>query len=210
MPALRSEHKAAFVLKRSGSLPTPRPHSSTPSTPPHLTLAPLSRTVAPGASASARVPLVQNPASATPALTPALQVAIKVSQLGVLYLADAVPLAALLREDGRTSPEAFVGEWQALPDAAEQARTLPLVIHAVPAAQASLEAARLFVMAHKSVPGAEVLYVTGAAGLPSGQRAQLLLELRFVPGQRGVATVFKAQETSLAPAAFDAVAAALS
>ncbi|KFM24752.1 Beta-adaptin-like protein C [Auxenochlorella protothecoides] len=178
-------------------------------------LVPQSQTIpvprlAPGASASARVPLVQNPASATPALTPALQVAIKVSQLGVLYLADAVPLAALLREDGRTSPEAFVGEWQALPDAAEQARTLPLVIHAVPAAQASLEAARLFVMAHKSVPGAEVLYVTGAAGLPSGQRAQLLLELRFVPGQRGVATVFKAQETSLAPAAFDAVAAALS
>ncbi|KAL6772025.1 AP1B1 [Auxenochlorella protothecoides x Auxenochlorella symbiontica] len=178
-------------------------------------LVPQSQTIpvpqlAPGASASARVPLVQNPASATPALTPALQVAIKVSQLGVLYLADAVPLAALLREDGRTSPEAFVGAWQALPDAAEQARTLPLVIHAVPAAQASLEAARLFVMAHKSVPGAEVLYVTGAAGLPSGQRAQLLLELRFVPGQRGVATVFKAQETSLAPAAFDAVAAALS
>jgi hypothetical protein len=63
-------------------------------------------------------------------------------------------------------------------------------------------------MAHKSVPGEDVLYVTGRAALPSGG-VQLLLELRFVVGAPGVRAFYKSDQPQLAAVAFDAVRRAL-
>lgn len=166
-----------------------------------------------GGIAEAEVTLSQNAAhTAGPGapLSTALQVAIKVNQLGVLYHSDTLPLTALLLPDGKTTPEGFVGSWQALPPGSEASRQLPsTVVTNVTSATASLDAAHLFVMAHKSIPGTEVLYVTGAVAPPGGQRIQLLLELRFALNAPGIAVVAKSASPALCGPAIDALAAVL-
>jgi AP-1 complex subunit beta-1 len=58
-------------------------------------------TLAPGSAGHAVVPLTCDPAKATPGPpSPALQVALKTNQQGVLYFNDAVSLVALLEEGG--------------------------------------------------------------------------------------------------------------
>ena len=81
------------------------------------------------------------------------QVAVRSTQLGVVYFNATVDLAALLLEGGALEPAAFVPAWKALPDAAEAAESLPATLGAWPQASARLAAANVFTMAHKAVPG---------------------------------------------------------
>lgn len=67
---------------------------------------------------------------------------------------------------------------------------------------------RLFVMAHKSLPSEEVLYVTGRVGLPVAP-AQLLIELRFALATPGIRAFAKSERADMAGLAFEAVSAAL-
>jgi hypothetical protein len=160
--------------------------------------------------AVATVALTQTSAMVAPGpASPTLQIAIKSTQLGVLYLTASVPLPAVLAEDGRVESAAFVAAWKAVPEASEGHQVLQRTIADVEAAKRHLQAASLLVMAHKSVGGENVLYVTGRAALPD-QPVQLLLELRFVPGQPGVRSFFRSDRADLAPLAFAAVDAALS
>lgn len=126
--------------------------------------------------------------------------AIRCNQLGVLYMSDNVTLAGVLAEDGRIESAAFVNGWKAIPETSEVQHPLNLTIAAADVAKSKLEAAHLFVMAHKQVPGTseEVLYVTGKAGtLPAP--VQLLMELRYVVGAPGVRCFYKSEQPALAP-----------
>lgn len=128
------------------------------------------------------------------------QVAIRCNQLGVLYMSDNVTLTGMLAEDGRIESAAFVNGWKAIPETSEVQHPLTATITAADAAKSKLEAAHLFVMAHKKVPGTaeEVLYVTGKVGaLPTP--VQLLMELRYVGGAPGVRCFFKSEQAALAP-----------
>lgn len=167
--------------------------------------------VAPGASAAASVVLDQKPAMAAPAGGGpyVLQIAIKCTQLGVLYLSSPISLGGALAEDGRIESTAFVQAWKDIPEAEEVQQSLPVTITETATATQRLNAAKLFVMANKTVGGEEVLYVTGRAML-CPDAVQLLLELRFVAGQPGVRAFFRCTRPDVAPLVFDAVAAALS
>ena len=165
--------------------------------------------MAPGAVATATIPLTQSPDKVSPGPASAVvQLAFKCNQLPVAYLTDSLDLSAVLAEDGRVESAAFVAAWKAVPEAAETQQTLARAIADVEAAKRRLLAANLFTMAHKSVGGEDVLYVTGRAALP-GSAVQLLLELRFVPGRAGVRTFFRSARADLAPLAVAAVDRAL-
>lgn len=115
-------------------------------------------------------------------------------------MSDNTTLTGVLAEDGRIESAAFVNGWKAIPDMSEVQQPLNATIAAADAAKSKLEAAHLFVMAHKQVPGTseEVLYVTGRVGaLPVP--AQLLMELRYVAGAPGVRCFFKSEQPALAP-----------
>lgn len=160
----------------------------------------------PGATGAGLVPLVQNPAKLAPGpATARLQVALKTTQLGVFYWEDAIPLSAVLEEGGATEPQVFLAAWRQLPQ--EGPVQLPLNVNDAEAAKARLQAANLFVLAHRPVPqtGQSALYITGkATGF-----AQVLLELRFLPGTPGVEATFKSERSDLARMAFDAITQAL-
>lgn len=166
--------------------------------------------MAPGAVGVASIPLVQSAALASPGPASAtLQIAIKCAQLpDVLYLSDSVALPAVLAEDGTVEGAAFVAAWKGVPEAAEVQQALGRTIADAPAAKRALRAANLFVLAHKTVGGEEVLYVTGRAALPAAP-AQVLLELRFVAGAPGVRAFYRSARADLAPLAFAAVDKAL-
>ena len=63
-------------------------------------------------------------------------------------------------------------------------------------------------MAHKSLPGEEVLYVTGRVGVPAAP-IQLLIELRFTLATPGIRAFAKSERADLAGLAFGAISAAL-
>lgn len=81
--------------------------------------------IAPGASQRTSLPISVDPQAATPApAKPVLQVAIKCNQLGVLYLADSVNLAAVLMEDGAMQYAQFQQVWVKAPAANTQQQQL--------------------------------------------------------------------------------------
>ena len=75
--------------------------------------------------------------------------ALKTTQLGVFYWDDAIPLAAVLEEDGTIDGNAFLASWRGL--AQEASQRLDVTISDIEAAKAKLGAARLFVLAHRPV-----------------------------------------------------------
>ena len=62
-----------------------------------------------------------------------------------------VPLLALLRPEGKIAASAFVGAWKSIPDTSEVQKQLSLNISNADVAKGKLEAANIFVMAHKQV-----------------------------------------------------------
>ena len=81
----------------------------------------------------------------------ALQVAIRNAQQGVFYFTDQIPLTAMLRPEGKIAASAFVNAWKTISDANEVQRQLDVMIGNAEAAKSKLEAANVFVMAHKQV-----------------------------------------------------------
>ena len=80
-----------------------------------------------------------------------LQVAIRNTQQGVFYFNDQIPLTALMLEEGRIEPAAFVQTWKNLPEANESQKELPIRIAGLEQVKAKIEAANIFLMAHKQV-----------------------------------------------------------
>lgn len=80
-----------------------------------------------------------------------LQVAIRNTQQGVFYFNDQIPLTALMLEEGRIEPAAFVQTWKNLPESNESQKELPIRIASVEQVKAKIEAANIFLMAHKQV-----------------------------------------------------------
>ena len=80
-----------------------------------------------------------------------MQVAIRNTQQGVFYFNDQIPVTALLQEDGRIEPAAFVQTWKNLPEANETQKELPISITSLERVKARIEAANIFLMAHKQV-----------------------------------------------------------
>ena len=62
-----------------------------------------------------------------------------------------VPLLALLRPEGKIAASAFVGAWKSIPDTSEVQKQLSVNISNADVAKGKLEAANIFVMAHKQV-----------------------------------------------------------
>jgi hypothetical protein len=89
--------------------------------------------------------------SASLASTLTLQIAIKTNQAGVLYLSDAVPLTCLLEESGAIEGQAFLAAWKSLPP--EYQQRLSVTVFNVEQAKQRLQAANLFVLAHRPVGG---------------------------------------------------------
>ena len=77
--------------------------------------------------------------------------AIRNNQQGVFYFSDQIPLTALLLEDGRIEPAAFVQSWKNLPEANESQKELPIRITSLDMVKSKIEAANIFLMAHKQV-----------------------------------------------------------
>jgi len=86
----------------------------------------------------------------------AFQVAIRNQQQGVFYFNDQIPLTALLLEDGRIEPAAFVQTWKNLPEANESQKELPISITSLDMVKSKTEAANIFLMAHKQVNSAPI------------------------------------------------------
>ena len=80
-----------------------------------------------------------------------IQVAIRNTQQGVFYFTDQIPLTALMVEDGRIEPAAFVQSWKNLPEANESQKELPISITSLDMVKSKIEAANIFLMAHKQV-----------------------------------------------------------
>lgn len=80
-----------------------------------------------------------------------LQVAIRNTQQGVFYFNDQIPLTALMLEEGRIEPAAFVQTWKNLPESNESQKELPIRIGSLDQVKAKIEAANIFLMAHKQV-----------------------------------------------------------
>lgn len=77
--------------------------------------------------------------------------AIRNTQQGVFYFNDQIPLTALMLEEGRIEPAAFVQTWKNLPEANESQKELPIRIAGLEQVKAKIEAANIFLMAHKQV-----------------------------------------------------------
>ena len=82
-------------------------------------------------------------------LSVVIQVAIRNTQQGVFYFTDQIPLTALMLEDGRIEPAAFVQTWKNLPEANESQKELPISITSLDSVKSKIEAANIFLMAHK-------------------------------------------------------------
>ena len=80
-----------------------------------------------------------------------MQVAIRNNQQGVFYFNDQIPLTALMQEDGRIEPAAFVQTWKNLPETNETQKELPISITSLDSIKSRIEAANIFLMAHKQV-----------------------------------------------------------
>ncbi len=87
-----------------------------------------------------------------------IQVAIRNTQQGVFYFTDQIPLTALMVEDGRIEPAAFVQSWKNLPEANESQKELPISITSLDMVKSKIEAANIFLMAHKQVRLLAVLF----------------------------------------------------
>eukprot|EP00803_Ostreobium_quekettii_P000388 evm.model.scf_677.5 EVM.evm.TU.scf_677.5 scf_677:55350-65577(+) len=161
--------------------------------------------VAPGTVAAASVPLAHVPAKIAPGQAAnTLQIAVKTSQLGVLYISDSVELEALFIEGGEIPQNVFLDSWRTLAGENERSETLQVAITDVDATLAKLKAANVFCMAHRQVPGMnqEAMYLTCQV---EGLAAQLLLELRFSRGAKGVSCACKSERPDLAPLLFVAM-----
>lgn len=111
-------------------------------------------TAAAAAAACPTCPLIRSPWALVSVC--AAQVAIKTEQAGVLFLKDGVRLEALLEEGGAIDGASFLAAWKALP--AERQQRLPgLLVTDLEAAKAKLQAANLFVLAHRPVGACSVL-----------------------------------------------------
>ena len=77
--------------------------------------------------------------------------AIRNNQQGVFYFNDQIPLTALLQEDGKIEPQAFVQTWKTLPEANESQKELPISIASLDIVKSKIQAANVFLMAHKQV-----------------------------------------------------------
>ncbi|KAF5830402.1 adaptin N terminal region-domain-containing protein [Dunaliella salina] len=166
--------------------------------------------VPPGGSSHTHCPLTYDAAKLVPGPANAeLQVAIKTDQVGVLFIKDVVRLEGLLEESGAIDGASFLAAWKALP-AEKQQRLTGLLVQDLEWAKAKLHTANLFVLAHRPVPSTpqQALYLTGRVAGPGG--AQIMLELRLVPGQPGIDASFKSEKADLAQMAFAAVQAVLS
>ncbi|KAL3140598.1 hypothetical protein ABBQ32_005169 [Trebouxia sp. C0010 RCD-2024] len=159
----------------------------------------------PGISHSAVLPLVQNPALVSPtAASSLLQVAIRNNQQGVFYFNDQIPLTALMQEDGRIEPAAFVQTWKNLPEANETQKELPISITSLDSVKSRIQAANIFLMAHKQVPNynEEVIYLTGRVAT-ANQPTQLLLEVRFSKGAHSVKAFTRSERPDVGQLLFD-------
>lgn len=56
-----------------------------------------------------------------------------------------------MQEDGRIEPAAFVQTWKNLPEANETQKELPISITSLDSIKSRIEAANIFLMAHKQV-----------------------------------------------------------
>ncbi|GAX83225.1 hypothetical protein CEUSTIGMA_g10651.t1 [Chlamydomonas eustigma] len=160
--------------------------------------------IAPSSTATALVPMLYDSTKILPgAASSKLEVAMKTNQAGVLYFADAVPLASLLEESGGIEGQAFLNAWKTLPP--ETPQRLQLTVFNIESAKQRLQAANLFVLAHRPVPGTsqEALYLTGKVG---GINVQVLVEVRLTVGVPGMDVSFKSERTDLATMTFEAVA----
>ncbi|DBB17838.1 TPA: hypothetical protein ACH3X3_002858 [Trebouxia sp. C0006] len=168
--------------------------------------------LAPGATQTAVLPLVQNPTLVSPtAASAVLQVAIRNTQQGVFYFTDQIPLTALMVEDGRIEPAAFVQSWKNLPEANESQKELPISITSLDMVKSKIEAANIFLMAHKQVPNynEEVIYLTGRVATVN-QPTQLLLEVRFSKGAQSVKAFARSERPDVGQLLFDVLPSLLS
>ena len=79
-----------------------------------------------------------------------------------------VPLLALLRPEGKIPASAFVGAGKSIPDTSEVQKQLPVNISNADVAKGKLEAANIFVMAHKQVVEiCSAACMTGLAAVPA-------------------------------------------
>lgn len=162
--------------------------------------------VAPGAVGNARIVMIADPNKLAPGPAVAqLQVAVKTNQLGVLFFSDNLALPAVLEESGAIDGQAFLSSWRSLPNEIQQ--RLTVIIPDVETAKQKLQAANLFVLAHRPVPhtGQDALYVTGRVALCG----QVLLELRLTQGAPGLDASFKSERSDLSGLAFAAVSQVL-
>ncbi|KAG2491509.1 hypothetical protein HYH03_010086 [Edaphochlamys debaryana] len=164
--------------------------------------------VPPGSVAAVRVPLLIDVSKVTPPpLSTGLQVALRTTQVGVLYFNDAVPLSALTEETGSMEAADFLAAWKALPP--EASARLPLAVPSADVAKQRLAAANLFVLAHRQVPatGQDAIYAT--CRITAGGVGQVLLELKFVAGAGGVDVSVKAERQDVAQLVFDGLPSVL-
>ena len=56
-----------------------------------------------------------------------------------------------MQEDGKIEPQAFVQSWKSLPEANESQKELPISITSLDVVKSKIQAANIFLMAHKHV-----------------------------------------------------------
>lgn len=163
--------------------------------------------IEPGATGQASVPLSQTQAMQSPAaLSPALQVAIRNNQQGVLYLNDTIPVTALFVESGQMEPSNFPPSWKAIPDANEASQQIPGPSPAsIEIVKQRLASNNVFLMAARGSPnGEQAAYLTASiATLP--QPTRVLLEVRFGGAAPGLRAALRSERPDLAPLVFGAL-----
>lgn len=80
-----------------------------------------------------------------------LQVAIKTNQLGVLYYQDSIHLEAILVEDGLIDQGVFLAAWKTLALESDSSDVIPVVVHDLDTIIQKMNAANIFLMAHRPV-----------------------------------------------------------
>ncbi|QDZ20462.1 beta-4-adaptin [Chloropicon primus] len=146
----------------------------------------------PGSSGAAKLPINVNVQGANPApARSALQVAIKCSQLGVLYLSDTISLGAVLTEEGRLQYPNFQQMWQAAPPANSQTQVFQVAGASQDAVVAKLESGGLFCV------GKQMNAAHFSGKLVLGALA--LVEVAMQPGSPAVQVTCKSQRVDLLP-----------
>jgi AP-1 complex subunit beta-1 len=148
--------------------------------------------IQPGSSAAAKLPINVNMQGAAPA--PAkniLQIAIKCTQLGVLYLGDTISLSAVLTGEGKLEYSNFQQMWQSAPPANSQTQVLQIAGASQDAVVAKLEAAGLFCIGKQM----NIAHFSGKLVLG----ALTLIEVVLQSGTPAVQVTCKSQRADVLP-----------